>query len=192
MDQTTVALGIGIGTILASGVTSTIVTYRLNRRKERFEFLRGKAETLYLAVDQFVKLLSIHALSYYPVLKGDIDWNQMLDLQIASGSKPGRHEGADVMEMLVALYFLSVRPALADLLKARDGFNAITHEMKRDYKQYGRIPADRHGQRFQQAVDLINAKGDILKKTTIAAARSTIGAKLIDNGLGARSPRGPA
>jgi len=89
LDSIFVTLGLGIGTILASGVTSAVVTYRLNRRKERFEFLRGKAETLYLAVDQFVKVLGMHALTYYPVLKGEMDWNQMLDLQISSGSGPG-------------------------------------------------------------------------------------------------------
>jgi len=81
--------------------------------------------------------------------------------------------------MLVALYFPAVRPALADLLNARDDFNSITYEMKRDYKQLGYVPAETHGAKFQRAVELINAKGDALQETSIAAARATIGDRLI-------------
>lgn len=180
MDPTMVTLGLGIGTIVASGVTSAIVTYRLNRRKERFEFLRGKAETLYLAVDQFVKDLINHALVFYPVLKGEMDWNQMLDLQIENGSKLSKHEGAEVMEMLVELYFPTVRPALAELFKARDDFTSITHAMKRDYKTLGYVPAEKYGAAFQRAVELINEKGDRLQSVTITAARATVGEKLIE------------
>lgn len=173
-----ITLGLGIATILASGVTSAFVTSRLNRRKDRFEFLRGKAETLYLAVDQYAKVLGQHALTYYPVLRGEIDWNQMLDLQIASGSNPGKHEGAEVMEMLVALYFPSVRPALDELFAARDAFNKVTHAMKRDYRRYGGVPAQEHGTKFQRAVELMNERGEALQRAVVETARSTVGTKI--------------
>lgn len=174
-DASWVTLALGVGTILASGVTSAFVTSRLNRSKERFEFLRGKAETLYLAVDQFVKVLGQHALTYYPVLRGEMDWNQMLDLQIARGSDSGRHEGAEVMEMLVELYFPAVRPTLDELFAARDGFNRITHAMRRDYKRYGKVPVQEHGAAFQTAVELINERGDALQRAVVKTARATVG-----------------
>ncbi|WP_156501920.1 hypothetical protein [Erythrobacter sp. HI0063] len=102
----------------------------------------------------------------------------MLDLQIASGSNPGKHEGAEVMEMLVALYFPSVRPALHELFAARDAFNEVTHAMKRDNRRYGEVPAQEHGTKFQRAVELMNERGEALQRAVVETARLTVGTKI--------------
>ena len=139
MAPTAITLGLGVATILASGVTSSVVTYRLNRRKDQLEFMRTKAEALYLAADEYGDILGSHSLTYYPVIKGEIDWNQMLDLQIESGSERREHGGAKMMTMLVDIYFPTVRPALAQVFETRTGFNSFTHRMKRTYIQDGEL-----------------------------------------------------
>lgn len=177
MDPTAITLGLGVGTILASGVTSSVVTYRLNRRKDRFEFMRIKAEALYLAADEYGDILGGHSLTYYPVIKGDIDWNQMLDLQIKSGSEKREHGGAKMMTMLVDIYFPTVRPALKQVFLARDSFNEFTHRMRGTYIRDGGLDPRMWMPELNNQTAEIDKLIKELQAAIVTAARSYAGVR---------------
>lgn len=134
MNPSIVTLCVGLATVLTSGLVSSIVTYRLNRSKEQTFFMRQKAEALYLAADEFGRDFGAHLLTYLPVARGDIDYNQMLDLQIAKPAKK-QQGGAETMTMLVSIYFPEVQPQLDALLKQRDLWSELRSAHKAAYKE---------------------------------------------------------
>jgi hypothetical protein len=134
MDSSVVTLCIGLATVLTSGVASSVVTYRLNRNKEQTFFMRQKAEALYLAADEYGRGLSAHVITLLPVARGELDYNQMLDLQNAN--PPSKRDGGfETLSMLVSIYFPEIEPELQALLKARDRLGEVRGAHKQAYKE---------------------------------------------------------
>jgi hypothetical protein len=177
MDAASVSLVVGLSTILASGVTSSLVTFRLNRNKDQTIFMREKAEQLYLSADAYGRVFGGHMVSYFPLLEGRIDWNQMLDIHIADGSKEREHGGAETMTMLVEIYFPSVRPALARVWDARAEFNDLTAKLKRHYKANGHVTEDHWKPAFLEVTKKLNDAISCLEKDIVVAARRYAGVK---------------
>ncbi len=175
MNSVSISLLISFLTILLSGVTSSVVTYQLNFRKDQTIFLRGKAEQLFLAADEFEKEISSHLISYFPLLDGRIDYNQMLDLQIEQGSKPRAHGGAQTLEMLVEIYFPTTRGALAQLWNCRDMLNSLEHEIKRIYVAEGDATRPDLKTKILAASAAISEANKALKAAIIEAARRHAG-----------------
>ncbi|GGZ32625.1 hypothetical protein [Asticcacaulis endophyticus] len=177
MDGPTVALIVGIGTIMASGVMSSVVTYHLNRNRTQTIFLREKAEQLYLSADEFGKSFAAQVITYYPLLDGKIDYNQMLDMQIEHGKSDKKYGGAETMTMLVEIYFPSVRPALEDVWKAREGFNKITSDIKLAWQANGHVNQGGWKLSFANATNAINSSINALQRQIVVAARVHAGVK---------------
>jgi hypothetical protein len=177
MDAPIVTLILGFATILASGVTSSMVTYRLNRNRNQTVFLREKAEQLYLSADEFGKTFSMQIITYLPLLNGRIDYNQVLDMQIEQGPAAKKYGGAETMTMLVEIYFPSVRPALEEVWKARDTFNRITAEIKFVWERDGDVSAGDLKSRFMSAALAIDKCIKALQNEIVTAARVHAGAK---------------
>jgi hypothetical protein len=177
MDSGTVTLIFGLSTVLASGITSSVVTYRLNQNKDQTIFLREKAEQLYLAADEFGKDFSSHIVSYFPLLEGRIDYNQMLDMHIEQGSRDSRNGGVETMIMLAEIYFPSVRPALESVWRARSSFNDLTREIKETWIEQGSVSHGNLLSRFQAASLTLDRSIESLKDEIVAAARVHAGVK---------------
>jgi hypothetical protein len=177
MDATSTTLVLGLATIFASGVTSAIVTYHLNRNQNQTIFLREKAEQLYLSADEFGHTFDAQMLSYFPLLDGKIDYNKMLDMQISSGSEEKRHGGAEIMTMLVDIYFPSVRPALQGVWEAREQFGAITHQIKLAWQRDGNVSEGNWRQVFLEATRNIDDSVNALQSEIVKAARIHAGVK---------------
>lgn len=177
MDPVSASLLVGFSTIVASGVTSSVVTYWLNRRKDQTIFLRGKAEQLFLAADEFEKHLGGHLISYFPLLDGRIDYNQMLDIHISDGSKAHVHGGAQTLEMLVEIYFPTTRGALAQLWKCRDALNSLEDLIKRTYRVEGHATDPDLKAKLLAASAAISEANTALKTAIVEAARRHAGVK---------------
>ncbi|HEX5183541.1 MAG TPA: hypothetical protein VFW19_10365 [Allosphingosinicella sp.] len=177
MESAAVALIVGVSTVLASGVTSSIVTYRLNRSKDETMFLREKAEQLYLATDEFDKAFSSQALTYFPLLKGEIDFNQMLNMQVEWGSRPTKHGGPETMIMLAEIYFPPVQPALEEVWAKRDAYNKLTSEIKWTWKEYGSVTGGGLLQRFKAVSLDVDRAIEAFKKSIVSAAQTHAGVK---------------
>ncbi|WP_010335513.1 hypothetical protein [Sphingobium yanoikuyae] len=176
-DNTIVTVSLGLVTILASGLTSSWVTHRLNKNHNQTIFLREKAETLYLAADEYGSSVAGMAVSYLPLLEGRYDYNTMLDQQISSGSKKPENGGAKTMTMIVDIYFPTVRPALENVWEARAAFNKVTGAIKAAWQE-----AEFDGVRllegpFRSAALDFNKAINELKREIVEAARIQSGVK---------------
>lgn len=177
MDQVTATLVVGLSTIVASGVVSSVVTYKLNRNKEQMLFLRGKAEDLFLAADEYEKTLGGLLVTYYPLLDGRIDYNDMLDLQIKQGAKPRERGGAETMEMLVEVYFPTTRAALVDLWTAREKLNELTHRIRQTYQADGHVTHPEFKAEMLEVSATVTEALTALKGAIVTAARKTAGVR---------------
>ena len=139
--------------------------------------MRGKAEQLFLAADEFENELGGHLVSYFPLLNGRIDYNQMLDLHINQGSKPRVHGGAQTLKMLVEIYFPTTRGALAQLWKCRDALNSLEHEVKQTYVAEGDATHPDLKAKMLAASAAISEANKALKAAIVEAARRHAGVK---------------
>lgn len=172
-----ITLGLGLGTILSSGITSAVVTSWLNRRKDQQQFMRIKAEALYLAADEFGRALSIYSIPYYPLIRGEATWDQMREIQTGYQSQKRDHGGHETMTMLVEIYFPSARPALAGVFDARSSFNAFTSELEKAYRQVGALDRNVWMPRMNKECAGIDTAIKVMKQAIVTAARSYAGVK---------------
>lgn len=132
MTETGTLIGAVVGTILSSGLVSSLVTYRLNRAKDQTFFMRQKAEALYLAADSWRVMFSQHSLPHLGVAEGKFSYNDMLDLIAKAGAEKGT-AGHDTMVMLTRIYFPEIEPLLDAVFTARDRFNDVSKAHKAAY-----------------------------------------------------------
>jgi hypothetical protein len=115
------AIILGASTIVFSGVVSGYVTYRLNRSKERSEFLRGKLETLFAKISDFHNDFGqalFHAVS---TIKRKLTWEEaMAERDRAMAGIASKADAYPAAEMLVSLYFPDLLPQLRRCKEAAD------------------------------------------------------------------------
>lgn len=134
--------------------------------------MRTKAEALYLTADEYGRMLGSYAITYYPIIKGHCDWNQMLDSHIKMGADKRQYGGAETMTMLVELYFPTVRRSLAAVFAARDSFNSFTAEMKGFYVRDGGLDPRAWLPRMNEETEAISASIKELQAMIVSAARA--------------------
>ena len=120
-------------TIVMSGVVAAVVTYHLNTTKEHVFFMRKKAEELYLAAESFDRSLSSYFIGGYPLVKGEISWNDFNDLAIKNADKVDEDASLQVL-MLIDIYFPKLQPIFGKYLEQRTALHRVLNEHKRAYK----------------------------------------------------------
>lgn len=106
MTGTELQLLISIATILCSGVISAIVTHKLSTGRAEREFRRKKLEELFMAVHTYCNKLFTANIMWPRVMRGEIDYNQGLDIFIKNNSE--KDNSADTAVMLINIYFSRV------------------------------------------------------------------------------------
>jgi hypothetical protein len=139
MNPTYVQIGIAIATILGSGVVSAAVSHHFTTRRAEREFRRKKTEELFLAFHGYCTLLSSQNVVWPQVMDGTLTYNQALDINADRKDKDFAH--FENVEMLVSLYFPTLRPIWTEVLSVRDQINRIRGDFKKQYKIYGPDPS---------------------------------------------------
>ncbi|MFQ5757932.1 MAG: hypothetical protein ACE5H7_17805 [Acidiferrobacterales bacterium] len=162
---------IAIITIAASGVLAAVVAYRLNATKEHVFFMRQKAEALYLAIERYDRTLGSHFVPYYSVIKNEITYNELLDLQIKDRGSAGSDSASalDAAIMLINVYFPNLKPHLDRYTTARECINKILADHKRAYKQ-GDTDGAPWFNPFHEAVQELDRVAAEFKQAVIAEA----------------------
>ena len=127
------AIILGASTIVFSGVFSGVVsgyvTYRLNRSKERSEFLRGKLETLFIAVQQFHLAMAESMFYWIDVTQGKLTYNEAYDKHVTLIDTAPDQYGT--IEMLISLYFPELLLPFRTCKDAADQSNIVHGNLKR-------------------------------------------------------------
>jgi len=140
----TVVSGI-VGTLIGSSLTiiGVVLTNRSNTERlktqlqheqnvRRQELKRERAEELYVESKKYLNAVAIHYLPYKKVMKGELTFNQALDLTIDNGSK--RDFEPHRVAMIIDMYFPNLQKPFNEIMEKRDFLNRIVTGYKEQYK----------------------------------------------------------
>jgi hypothetical protein len=118
---------------LFSGLVSALVAHRLGTSRQDREFKRKKIEELYMAMHGFCTTFKVFAMPMLPVMRGKIDYNQALDVQLKHDKSSERYY--ETAAMPVSIYFHELRPRFERILECRDAVNGVLSDFKRAYEK---------------------------------------------------------
>lgn len=128
------ALATLFGVLIAQrgGIRRLRISLENEKNTRKNDLLRQRIEELYLLSSQFATQLFSHYLPYLSVMENQMTYNQALDQTIEQG-KAIRYD-FNRIDMIIDLYFLSIREHYECLLQQRDRANEILAAHKREYK----------------------------------------------------------
>lgn len=134
-----------VGTFIGSSLTiiGVVLTNRSNTERlktqlqhehnvRRQELRRERAEELYVESKKYLNAVVIHYLPYKKVMKGELTFNQALDLTIDNGSK--RDFEPYRVTMIIDMYFPNLQNPFNEIMTKRDFLNRIVTDYKEQYK----------------------------------------------------------
>lgn len=160
-------------------------TYRLklqledNRLTKRDEILRDRLEELYLLSEKWVNALSTNYFPYFSVMKGEMSYNQALDMTIEQ-CKNNTYD-FNKINMLIDLYFHDIKRHYDEVCEARSKANLILDEHKKEYKS-GNADGRSYLKPLHVAHCEITEKGEALKCAIIKLAEGYIATGLVRPG----------
>ncbi|MDT2022222.1 hypothetical protein [Methylocella sp. CPCC 101449] len=111
------------------------MSYILSLNKEHFAFRQKKAEELYLAADRYIKDIYSIYLYYYPYMKGERTYDQVVKDIAELKSAPNTSH--PTLQMLTKFYFPEILPALQKLDEERTRMNLLVHPRSgKDYDAF--------------------------------------------------------
>jgi hypothetical protein len=124
--------------VISSGVIAAMISAELAQSKERWLLRRTKIEEIYLTSSPWITYFGADILLYLRVCKGDISYNQLLDMILKNATKyKDMGELKLKMEMNIRMY----EPTLVGYLDALElevkKSNKIRHAIERQWKQTG-------------------------------------------------------
>ena len=107
---------------------------QLEHEKEtnKVNLTRDRLEELYILSDQYFNALVSHQLPLRMVMKGEISFNDALDLHIEWGKE--KNIDYQRLDMIIEMYFKELQEPYNEVLKIRDELNDISEGYKEQYK----------------------------------------------------------
>lgn len=138
---TALSSGIMGGTVALLGVyfTNQSNETRLHIQLEREEnqrkadLFRDRGEELYELIDKWLNSLTGYYFRRVSVMQGNLTYNQCLDMDIKGGKDNSYNFGR--IEMIIDVYFQSIRDSYDKVISDRDELNKIVSEHKMNYMQ---------------------------------------------------------
>ncbi len=163
------ALALG-GVYLNNKWTSQRLTQQFSheRSTKKSELLRERGEELYMLFDQWLIGLANYYLNISAVMQGKITYNDHYDLMKQNVSKEFNYGR---IEMLIDVYFSSIRPAYDAVILARTNLNKIATNHKHSYER-GCVDGAEYLSPFVGAQKSIEKLGDDAKRQIIEAIRA--------------------
>ncbi len=135
-----------VGTLIGSSLTiiGVVLTNRSNTERlktqlqheqnvRRQELKRERAEELYVESKKYLNAVGSHFLPYRKVMKGELTFNQALDLTtIDNGSK--RDFEPHRVTMIIDIYFPVLQKPFNEIMAKRDFLNRIVMGYMEQYK----------------------------------------------------------
>ncbi len=134
-----------VGTFIGSSLTilGVFLTNRSNNERlkiqlrhekntRRQELIRERAEELYVESKKYLNALGAYFLPYKKAMKGELTFNQALDLTIDNGSKKDYDHHR--ITMIIDMYFPELEKPFNEIMVIRDHLIRIKNEYKEQYK----------------------------------------------------------
>lgn len=154
---------------------SVWLTSRANNQRLKIQFdteknirdedlRRNRLEELYILSNKYLNRLVGYYLPYRMVMKGELTFNQALDITIEDGSK--KEYDPHRVTMLIHMYFPEVKPAFDEIMAIREKMNKIISDYKEQYKR-GDIDGSRWLVKFQPLLSKIGILADSFDKNIV-------------------------
>jgi len=99
---------------------------------KREALVRDRLEELYVISKKYLNTLCSYYFPYRQVMKGELSFNQALDITIEGGEK--RDYDPNRVTMLIHMYFPEVQPSFDEIMQVREKLNDIIDGYKWQYK----------------------------------------------------------
>jgi len=110
----------------------TELQQKTDQKLQREERDRERLTDLYLNITGYFSGLVTHYMPCMMVMRGEIDYNQALDLTVEMTSKSKFNP--DKVHFLSRIYYPTLVPEFERILRHREALNAIVAEHKEEYK----------------------------------------------------------
>ncbi|MBJ6750737.1 hypothetical protein [Geomonas anaerohicana] len=164
-----------LGVWLSNRATNQRVKLQLEHdQKIKYDdIIRNRLEELYVESKRYLNHLCSYYLPYRQVMKGELNFNQALDLTISSAENakfdPNR------VTLLIHMYFPEVQLAFDDIMTIREKLNDIVSGYKKQYKG-GNSDGRNWLKEFQPLLELLAKKcGDFDDEVVKLKDRCTVG-----------------
>ena len=152
------------GFLALTGVfLANILSEHSTEKRNQQKMLRGNGEELYSLISKWATLVFTKNLALYSVMRGEVTYNEYLDIYNNSGGM----EGVDPhrMELLIYTYFPKLIPQYKKTRLMLEAHNQVVNDHKNAYEQ----GADGilFLKPFQQAQIKFEHESDMLKKEII-------------------------
>lgn len=131
---------------------------------------RDRCEELYVLVDRWSTLLVSDKLPYMKVMRGELTYNQALDMTIVAGDKENVPQ-VQRIRAIVEIYFPELVPDLSALFEARDSAAHIESTYRAQYKT-GHVDGSTFLAPMGSALELIHDRAEKLQVRIAEAARA--------------------
>ncbi len=139
---------------------------------KREELIRDRLEELYVVSKKYLNTLCSYYFPYRQVMKGELTFNQALDITIETKKDydPNR------VTMLIHMYFPEIQPSFDEIMRIREKLNSIINGYKCQYKQ-GDTDGTEWLRAFQPLLELLAKLCDNFDKEVVKLndRRTTIG-----------------
>lgn len=137
------------------------IQFEHERKVKKEEMLRTRLEELYVESNKYLNALGCYYLPYQTAMRGEITFNQALDITISSGSK--RDYEPHRVTMLIGMYFPEVKSEFNEIMNIRSELNMIVNGYKEQYKR-GDVDGSKWLERFQPLFEEFVKKVDRFEK----------------------------
>ena len=155
------ALSTLAGVYITNRLTYDRLTVQLEyeQARERERFLRERLEELHVLIAEWIIFVAVFHLPITKVMRGEISYNAALDLINEHELTPPNFQR---MEMVVELYFPTLRDKYNQLMKARDELSSIVDAHKEQYR-IGQTDGSAFRRPFMAAQLAVDARATELK-----------------------------
>jgi hypothetical protein len=166
-----------VASVLSSTAAATIIGLSFSEAKERWALRRGKIEEIYLCAAGWTKSLSAGYLNLLRVCKGELTYNDMLDLELKGRDRAGTLGDLHLrMKMNICMYERSLVPVFESMQAEQRKTNKLRFAVADCWKKRG------------DAAELFDPLNDQLK--ALDAAIETLLLAIIERGVEIGMERG--
>lgn len=138
------------------------------RKLKREKLIRSRLEELYVESRRYMNAIVTHFLPYRQVMKGELTFNQALDLTIDSGYT----HNPERVHLIMDMYFPELRDSFAGVEKVLEKTNNILHGYKLQYKQ-GDFSGEKWLPLFQDSLERLSEAASNFENHVQEVAKKT-------------------
>lgn len=162
---------VGVWSTNRSSIQRLVIQLQYERDLKEHENTRLRHEELYVESRKYLDAMVSYFLPYRMVMKGELTFNQALDMTIQQGQS--RDFQPHRVTMLIDLYFPELNPPFDEVMAVRDNLGRLVDGYKQQVKT-GDPDGDRWFRLFQPLLESLEVKATQFENCVAALGRDAL------------------